>query len=76
MKKSALLSYHRNTLGIAVRALGFLGLMKNNCEHCSCYPDHVLPAMNDLSTVVDRTDQLITILEKKNGEYGSDSSDS
>jgi hypothetical protein len=65
MKTQALLSYQRKTLGIAVRALGFLGLVKENCEHCSCYPDCVLPASKDVGEVVDRTDRLIVLLEGK-----------
>ena len=66
MKTSAMIIYHRKTLGIAVRALGFLGLVKENCQHCSCYPDSVLPASKDLGEVVDRTDRFITVLEEKN----------
>ncbi len=71
MKRHAQLSYQRKTLGIAVRALGFLGLAKDSCEHCSCYPDCVEPALKDIGEVVDRTDQLIILLEKKNGEQRS-----
>jgi hypothetical protein len=64
MKTDKLVSYLKTTEGIAVRACGFLALAKNDCSHCSVYSDNIEPAQKDMGDVVDRIDQLNTMLEK------------
>ena len=68
MKQHALVSYLRTTLGISVRAAGFLGLVKENCKGCSAYPDNIEPAIKDLGAVIDRINKLIDLLIETKGE--------
>ena len=64
MKTKALLKYLKITRATAVRAAGFLALAKEKeCAMCSGYQYNIEPALNDISSVVDRENQLTELLD-------------
>ena len=61
MEHHALVSFLRETLGISVRAAGFLGLIEKQANH----PDDFKRAQDDIGKVIGRLDLLIKTLEER-----------